>query len=85
MGNLQAFSEAQKRASRRAKGIQMPFARAIGPIEIVKPKNDREYRAPVKAGFIPAKPRGRGGCRMNNAHRKMAAARHAAREAFFAE
>lgn len=83
MGNLQPLSEAQKRANRRLNGTQMPFASAVGPVEIVKPK-ERDYIAPTKPGFIPAKPRGRSGSRLNPAHRAMVERKAAMRAAFFA-
>lgn len=73
----------EKAARRRKLGIVQPHSAAIGPKVIEAPK-ERDYFAPVKEGFVPAKPRGRSGCRISPEVRAMVEGRKASRRAFFA-
>ncbi len=58
---------------------------AVEPDRDTTVKKVREYLAPVDLNFVPAKPRGRSGCRMSHEKRLMVLCRHEARVAFFAE
>jgi len=77
------LTEREKAYLRRVKGIVQPHSAAVGPKPSDKPNNEREYLAPVKVGFRPAK-RG-SGCRMSASVRAMVEQRNEARRAFFAE
>lgn len=82
LGNLQSLSETQKRALRRERGLKQRWS-----LDTVRPsdvKTVREYLAPVKADFVPAKPRGRSGTRLSPEKRAMVAAKSVARREFFA-
>lgn len=80
---MQPLSEAQKRHNRRVRGVVMRRSSAVGPVEIQKPKA-RDFLTCVKSDYVPAKPRGRSGCRMSPAKRALVMAKRSAREAFFA-
>lgn len=81
LGNLQSKSEKEKKFARRLNGIKVRFSLDTPAPEI---KKTRDYLAPVKAGFVPAKPRGKSGCRLSPAKRAMVEMRHEARGRFFA-
>jgi hypothetical protein len=80
--SLQPLSEKQKLYLRRLKGIKKPFSldRPAHPFKAV-----REFLAPVREDYIPAKPRGSSGVRMSHSKRLMVLSRQDARKAFFAE
>lgn len=83
---MQSLTERQKQYIRRLKGIKKPFSLDTAPAPI---KKVREFNAPMVQGFIPCKPRGRSHIRLSHEKRSAilaaAFARHAARQAFFAE
>ena len=81
--HLVPSNDKQKARARAANGIQMPFARGVGPATIVPPK-ERDYLAPQRNDYVPCKLRGRSGTRLSPEKRAMVAARRAARDAFFA-
>lgn len=81
--HLVPSSDKQKARARAANGIQMPFARTVGPIEI-KPPKDRDFLAPMRADYKPPKLRGASGTRLSPAKRAMVELRRDARAAFFA-
>lgn len=81
LGNLQPLSEKQKAHLRRVNGIKVQWSQDRDPPPV---KKVREFDAPVKPGFVPAKPRGRSGCRMSAAKRAMVLDRAVRRAEFFA-
>lgn len=84
LGNLQSQSDLQKRYNRRVRGIMKPFSAAVGPVEMVKPK-ERDFLTCVRADWSPPKIRGANGTRISPAKRAAIQARQVARAAFFAE
>lgn len=78
---VQPLSEKQKRYLRRLKGIKKPFS-LDNPVPAIK--KVREFNGPMREGFVFAKPRGRSGTRMSNAHRAAMVQRSNERAAFFA-
>ena len=82
LGNLQSKTEKQKAYTRRVNGIKVRWSQDRDPPAM---KKSRDFKAPVKADFIPVnvKRKGRNGCRMSAEARAKLAAHHAAREAFF--
>jgi hypothetical protein len=82
LGNLQGASEKQKAFLRRSRGIKQRFA--ADNDKPTKVKTSRDYLCPMKAGFVPRKPRGRSHVVMGKEARDATVRRHEAREAFFA-
>lgn len=81
--HLLPLSDKQKARARAAKGIQMPFARGVGPAVVAPPK-DRDFLAPTRADYKPPRLRGRSGSRLSPEKRAMVELRRDARAAFFA-
>jgi hypothetical protein len=82
LGNLQGASEKQKAFLRRSRGIKQRFS-----VDVEKPatfKASRDYKCPMKEGFVPRKPRGASGTFIGRSKRDAMVRRHEAREAFFA-
>lgn len=90
LGNLQSKTELQKRRDRAAKGVKKLFS-----VDGYDDRNkslktpseqsvERKWLAPRKLGYVPAKPRGRSGTRLNAETREYLVAQSLAREAFFA-
>lgn len=82
LGNLQPKSEKQKAFARRSNGIKVRWSKDHDAVN-TKPK-ERDFLTIVKADFVPRKPRGRSGCRLNDATRARLMQRVSLREAFFA-
>lgn len=80
LGNLQPTSDKQKAFLRRTNGVKQRFAEDK-PLPAFKAT--RDYLCPVKADYVPPKPRGRSHVVMGKAARAAMVARSAAREAFF--
>ena len=81
--HLTPSSDKQKARVRSANGIQMPFARTVGPVEI-KPPKDRDFIAPTKSDYKPPRLRGASGTRLSPEKRAMVQRRRDLRAAFFA-
>jgi hypothetical protein len=71
-------------AIKRAKGIKAPHSSASTLSNEPKFKATRDFTAPTREGFIPAKPRGKSGTRLSPEKRAMIEARKNNRREFFA-
>lgn len=78
---IRQLEEREKRALRRAKGT-----RARHSLDTPAPamKKTRDYYAPVKAGYLPPKPRGRSHVAMGATSRVALSVKASKREAFLA-
>jgi hypothetical protein len=76
------LTEKEKAYRRKSLGIKQRFAADQPQDTSVK---QRDYLAPVKANFVPCKPRGRSGCRMSHEKRLLILQRAEKRVAFFNE
>lgn len=86
--HLQAKTDKEKAAMRRARGVKQRWAVDDAPIlpfgvDVVVPV--REFTAPMREDYKPPRLRGRSGTRLNPATRALLAARRVDRKAFFAE
>lgn len=83
--HLQAKTDKEKAAMRRARGIKQRWAADDAPIETSKVIEYRECHAPIREDYIPCRLRGRSGTRLSPEKRALVAARREGRKAFFAE
>lgn len=59
-----SLSEKQKAYLRRVRGIKKPFS--VDAQVSTEVKKVRKFNAPMVRCFVPAKPRGRSGCRLDH-------------------
>lgn len=78
---LTPLTEKQKAWGRKVRGTKSRFA-IDKPVASDKPK-ERDFLAIVKAGYVPAKPRGRRGAYLSAEKRAALEGKRQAREAFF--
>lgn len=79
------LTDKEKRYIRRLKGIKTPFSHEmVNGVEVVEPKKARDYFAPIKRDFVPAKPRGRSGCRLSHEKRMLVLEKASRRAEWFA-
>ena len=83
--HLQAKTDKEKAALRRANGVKQRWAVDDAPIKTSKVTEYRECHAPIRRDYKPPRLRGRSGTRLSPEKRALVAARHEGRKAFFAE
>lgn len=86
--HLQAKTDKEKAAMRRARGVKQRWAADDAPIlpfgvDMAVPV--KEFNAPMREDYTPPRLRGRSGTRLNPQIRALIASRRENRKAFFAE